>query len=201
MAHPIAAYILMGILASTCLVLTYFSRPVGYTNFATDDDPLRIMDYNIGYLFQLVVRLDHMLEIIYFGFLLALFWLSYAHGKMHLRLEALVEAWAHVKTAEEKHPAYGDGLGVLVRKVEELERMRREDAMRIKELEGKIKNAVKEDGYYFEKIKKEMPSTYTSFAEKRALVPGGVYQGKSSPVLSLQPPNECAGHRSSTIST
>jgi hypothetical protein len=58
----------MAILASTCLVLTYFSHPVGYTNFATDDNLLRIMDYSIAYLFQLVVRLDLMLEIIYFGF-------------------------------------------------------------------------------------------------------------------------------------
>jgi hypothetical protein len=150
MARPTAAYILMAILASTCLVLTYFSHPVGYTNFATDDNLLRIMDYSIAYLFQLVVRLDLMLEIIYFGFLLALFWLAYAHGKMHMRLEALVEAWAKMKTAEEKHPAYGVCLGA----GEEgggVGRMRWEDTMRIKELEGKIKNMMKEDGCYFGK--------------------------------------------------
>jgi hypothetical protein len=71
-----------------------------------------------------------------------------------------VEAWAKMKTAEEKHPAYGVCLGGgLVRKVEELERMRWEDTMRIKELEGKIKNMMKEDGCYFGKSTTKIAAT------------------------------------------
>jgi hypothetical protein len=181
MPRPTAAYVLMAILALTSLVLMLFSGPIPYSSsqFLSRTNPIYVMDYNIAYLFQLVKRLDCMLEVIYFGFLLALFWLGYAHGRLHMRLEALVEAWAQVKTAEEKHPAYGVGFEVLIARVEESERLRREDTMRIRELEGRIEKVVKRDSCHYEGEKEEMPPMYTSYAEMRALGSGGVYQGES----------------------
>jgi hypothetical protein len=150
MSRPTAAYILFAILACTCFVLMTFSRDIPYTNFfSTADNPLLIMDYNIAYLFQLVLRFDHMLQIIYFGFLLALFWLGYVVGAMQMRigeLENKVMMGEMGMRGEVKHPAYG------------FEKKRVMDGVRIEELEMMVKGMAKEQSCAAEEVP---PPTYT----------------------------------------
>jgi hypothetical protein len=165
MSRPTAAYILFAILACTCFVLMTFSRDIPYTNsFSTVDNPLLIMDYNIAYLFQLVLRFDHMLQIIYFGFLLALFWLGYVVGGMQMRigeLENKVMMGEMGMRGEVKHPAYGfemeEGCEVL-RRIVELEKKR---VVRIEELEMMVKEMAKEQRCAAEENKEMSPPVYT----------------------------------------
>jgi hypothetical protein len=165
MSRPTAAYILFAILACTCFVLMTFSRDIPYTNFfSTADNPLLIMDYNIAYLFQLVLRFDHMLQIIYFGFLLALFWLGYVVGAMQMRigeLENKVMMGEMGMRGEVEHPTYGfemeEGCEVL-RRIVELEKKRVMDGVRIEELEMMVKGMAKEQSCAAEEVP---PPTYT----------------------------------------
>jgi hypothetical protein len=165
MSRPTAAYILFAILACTCFVLMTFSRDIPYTNsFSTVDNPLLIMDYNIACLFQLVLRFDHMLQIIYFGFLLALFWLGYVVGGMQMRigeLENKVMMGEMGMRGEVKHPAYAfemeEGCEVL-RRIVELEKKR---VVRIEELEMMVKEIDKEQRRAAEEDKEMSPPVYT----------------------------------------
>jgi hypothetical protein len=137
-------YIFFTILACTSLVLTRYSRTTAYVTPASDDD-LFIMSYNISYLFDLLVRLDRMLEIIYFGFLLALFFLSDAYRGLQSRIERLEEKIGDIsKVARMDHPAYGPGpengqsRESVMDRLQESETKRNIDAKRIEELEKKL---------------------------------------------------------------
>jgi hypothetical protein len=180
MSRVSAAYVLYTILACTCFILTYFSRAIAYADFTLDDD-LLVLDYNIHYLFSLIVRLDHMLEVIYFGFLVALVFLGYAHGRLQLRITELEDSigkmvghmdWAKVSRVD--HPAYGEitgkeaGWDEVMSKIEKLEAKRGVDAMRITELERKVEELVKPRVRYEEGYQKLMPPTYTASNEVAA---------------------------------
>ncbi|KAF1914028.1 hypothetical protein BDU57DRAFT_331142 [Ampelomyces quisqualis] len=152
-----AEYVIFAIIISTYAALTFFSQLVPYKVPATTDKFL-IVDGNIDYLYDLVIRLDHMLEVIYFGFLIALLTLGLCYGQLQRRatyLEQVVNVLAQtamvtgvsrvVGIAADQHPAYGTvdekendaaaTLDSLVQRIEHLETLRAVDMMRIATLE------------------------------------------------------------------
>lgn len=115
-----AEYILyVLLLLSICITVGFFSRSMPYT-IPTTKDKLVIVYNNVDYLTELVLRLDHMLEIIYFGFLAALCFLGFCYGRTQRKvagLEAKAEEWIKATKAisafgvsseiQIEHPAYG----------------------------------------------------------------------------------------------
>lgn len=105
-------YLLHFFLVSICFVLAFNSPSIKYIT-PTSDDEFLILDTNIEYLSKLILRLDRMLEIIYFGFLAALFYLGFCYGRMQRKireLEGKIEEWSRVVKAlsgGQTHPAYG----------------------------------------------------------------------------------------------
>ncbi|KAH7406295.1 hypothetical protein DE146DRAFT_779811 [Phaeosphaeria sp. MPI-PUGE-AT-0046c] len=92
MAHLYPEFLLYALLLCISMALACFSRSIPYTTPTTDDKFL-ILDANIDYLNALNLRLDHMLEIIYFGFMIAFFFLAFCYGRMQrkiMKLEAEV---------------------------------------------------------------------------------------------------------------
>jgi hypothetical protein len=157
MSATYAEYTLFMILISTYAALTYVSQIIPYKVPATTDEFL-ILDGNIDYLYDLVVRLDHMLETIYFGFLIALLFLGLCYGQLQRRVahfEQVVNVLAQTVmvtgAAVIEHPAYHivdkkrDDGGVtwegLLTRVEYLENRRAADNLRMVTLELNAINA------------------------------------------------------------
>lgn len=85
--------ILYGLLEITCIVYAWFGRPVMMPT-VTPEDNLVILDTNIGFLYLSAKCLDHMVGVIYFGFLITFFILAYFHSSLEQKvsvLEQLVE--------------------------------------------------------------------------------------------------------------
>jgi hypothetical protein len=106
-------YLLYFFLAGICMTLAFNSTSMKYIASTSDDQSL-ILDNNIDYLSKLTLRLDRMLEIIYFGFLAALLYLGFCYGHMQRKvreLEDKVEEWSRAVqglSGVQTHPAYGN---------------------------------------------------------------------------------------------
>lgn len=160
MSAKYAEYAIFAIIIGTYAALTYVSQLVPYKVPATTDKFL-ILDGNIDYLYDLVIRLDHMLEVIYFGFLIALLALGICYGQLQRRtvhleqvFTALVQTvvvarvFENSDTAAEEHPAYGTidekrgdravTQDDLLRRIEYLEAQRAADVLRIATLERNV---------------------------------------------------------------
>jgi hypothetical protein len=106
-------YLLYFFLAGICMTLAFNSHSIKYIA-STSDEKFLILDTNIEYLSQLTLRLDRMLEIIYFSFMAALFYLGFCYGHMQRKvreLEGKVEEWSRAVKGlggGQIHPAYVD---------------------------------------------------------------------------------------------
>jgi hypothetical protein len=149
-ASSYTVYIFYTILVCTSLMLARFNRTIAYAVPVSDDD-FYILSHNVYYLFKVIVRLDRMLETIYFGFMIALFVLGYAHHRLQLRVGELEDKFGEmVKEMRMNHPAYGTGPGKgkgsesVMDSMEDIEAGRKMDAMRIEELERKVVKLMEE---------------------------------------------------------
>jgi hypothetical protein len=149
-ASSYTVYIFYTILACTSLMLVRFNRTNAYTVPASDDD-LSILGHNVSYLFNVVARVDRMLEIIYFGFMFALLFLGYAHRRLQLRVGELEEKVGEMsKVARMDHPAYEAGHGKekgresIMDSIYDIEAEQKIDAKRIGELEKRVAELIEE---------------------------------------------------------
>jgi hypothetical protein len=83
-----ADHVLYAVLVGTSLALTFFASRATYTAPASHDDFTVLTSY-IEYLQEVAMQQDRKLQIIYFGFFVALFFLGYCIGRQQQRIRRL----------------------------------------------------------------------------------------------------------------
>ena len=140
------------ILEITCWAFAWFSwrQPVLGANL---EDSLVPLETNLNDLYVFGKRLNHMIEVVYFGFLFALWYLVYRHARLQQKVvwsEETMEKLLRTAdtTTQKQHPAYGShteedkiimpNVKALLLRIEDLEADRIPDARHIATLQNKV---------------------------------------------------------------
>jgi hypothetical protein len=120
MARYYPEYIMYAFLEIVSIVFACMSWPLVMPTVTSEDNTV-IMDTNIDFLFLSSKRHNHMIEVVYSGFLITLFMLAYFHSRLQSRVSKLedtvekllqatenMSASALTKVDRIDHPAYRD---------------------------------------------------------------------------------------------
>jgi hypothetical protein len=88
MASTHAEIVIFAILICTGMVVSIFSDSVKYTHPGIQDK-MALLNSNMEYLYDVVIRQDRLLRIIYFGFFIAIFCLGHFLGRLEQRVSQL----------------------------------------------------------------------------------------------------------------
>lgn len=180
MARFLPEPLFYALLITIAIALAFSTRSIPYMNPTANKphtmrDVFLQVDYDLDYLQLHIIRLDRILQVIYFGFLAALFYLGFCFGRLQRKvgnLEATVEEFIRATKVvgwgrNIGHPAYGTferelakeaSLKMSVRDLGRLGFERQVDVLRNQALEKEIERLHAQYGRNAEEEKMALPA-------------------------------------------